>query len=535
MDFSEIGNKLRRLRTEKGLSQEAFGEIAGVSRQTVQRWENGSATPEAGSLLQIAGRFGLSLDEFLLGRSPREREITREKSMATPIAPSYERMHSWEMYSANLKTELTQAIEEGKQAEEYRALFEAVGQLPAGEHRARLADGLFALLQDTPVREDYPYDEPSALPEILAARKPLPGLEEALTMPEDGTLREKLAGAWYGRIAGCLLGKPIEGIYRSELQWMLKKSGNFPMKRYILSTDITDEVVEHCRYPLRGGCYPDVIKNAPADDDTNYTVLYQRLIGRYGRDFTPFDVAAYWQSIQPKTAYCTAERVAFCNFIRGYQPPASAVYKNPFREWIGAQIRGDYFGYLNPCDPRTAAEMAWRDASISHVKNGIYGEMYIAAMLAVAAGCADIRTIVEGGLSFVPCGSRLYKAIRALLDGFDRGVSEEAFFADFHTRWQDTDPHHWCHTVSNAEIVTAALLYGGGDYSRSVGMAVEQGFDTDCNGATVGSILGMRGGIGSIGEEWTAPLQGKLATALVGQGMYEIDALVETTMKQIKG
>lgn len=120
------------------------------------------------------------------------------------------------------------------------------------------------------------------------------------------------------------------------------------------------------------------------------------------------------------------------------------------------------------------------------------------------------------------------------MDGVDRGVSEEAFFADFHTRWQDTDPHHWCHTVSNAEIVTAALLYGGGDYSRSVGMAVEQGFDTDCNGATVGSILGMRGGIGSIGEEWTAPLQGKLATALVGQGMYEIDALVETTMKQIK-
>lgn len=82
---------------------------------------------------------------------------------------------------------------------------------------------------------------------------------------------------------------------------------------------------------------------APSDDDTNYTVLAGVLIDKYGRDFTPWDVSRVWLDYQPKNAYCTAERVAFCNFVKGYNPPESAIYKNPYREWIGAQIRADYF------------------------------------------------------------------------------------------------------------------------------------------------------------------------------------------------
>ena len=102
-------------------------------------------------------------------------------------------------------------------------------------------------------------------------------------------------------------------------------------------------------------------------------MLYQELIRKYGRDFTPYDVSRMWLDSQPKNAYCTAERVAFINFVKGFTPPASAVHKNPYREWIGAQIRADYFGYINPGRPEAAAEMAWRDACVSHVKNGIYG------------------------------------------------------------------------------------------------------------------------------------------------------------------
>ena len=170
----------------------------------------------------------------------------------------------------------------------------------------------------------------------------------------------------------------------------------------------------------------------PVDDDTNYVVLAQKIIEKYGRAFTPYDVSKAWLTYQGKDAYCTAERVAFCNFVKGYAPPQSAIYKNPYREWIGAQIRGDYFGYINPGDPRLAAEMAWRDASISHVKNGIYGEMFVAAMLVIAATTNSIEKIISLGLAEIPQTSRLYESIMLILDSYKRGASVQDCFKMIH-------------------------------------------------------------------------------------------------------
>ena len=156
----------------------------------------------------------------------------------------------------------------------------------------------------------------------------------------------------------------------------------------------------------------------PVDDDTNYVVLAQEVLRRYGRGFTADNMADAWMDLQPKYAYCTAERVAFCNFVKGYRAPHSATYKNAFREWIGAQIRGDYFGYINPGNCEMAAEMAFRDASISHIKNGIYGEMFASAMIAAAAVCDNVKDVILCGLAEVPHTSRLYDSVEfgGLLD-----------------------------------------------------------------------------------------------------------------------
>ena len=83
-------------------------------------------------------------------------------------------------------------------------------------------------------------------------------------------------------------------------------------------------------------------------------------------------------------------------------------------------------------------------------------------------------------------------------------------------------------------IVAAALLYGGGDYGKSICMAVETGFDTDCNGATVGSIIGMAKGIDAIAPEWLAPSQGKLKTTLFGVEIVSVDEMAERTLLQIE-
>ena len=78
-------------------------------------------------------------------------------------------------------------------------------------------------------------------------------------------------------------------------------------------------------------------------------------------------------------------------------------------------------------------------------------------------------------------------------------------------------------------------LYGKGDYGKSICLAVQTGFDTDCNGATVGSVLGMRNGISGIPKEWSEPVHGTLQTTILGMDKIPVTELVDVTMKHITG
>ena len=190
--------------------------------------------------------------------------------------------------------------------------------------------------------------------------------------------------------------------------------------------------------------------------------------------------------------------------------------------------------YINPGNPELAAEMAFRDASISHVKNGIYGEMFAAAMIAVAATTTNIKDILLGGLAQIPYTSRLYAQVTELMQDYENGVSQDECFARIHKRYDEHNPHDWCHTISNALIVAASLLYGGGDYGKSICMAVQTGFDTDCNGATVGSILGMAFGESCIDKQWSDPIQDTLYATIFGKDKLKISDCVDLTMKHVQ-
>lgn len=523
----KIGSTIRNLRSAAKLTQAQFAEIVGVSQQSVQKWESGVSAPDLDKIVLISKYFDVSLDMLVLGHDSR---VTEEMHKAHPLKPQYQSMHEWELYSANLMTEYRQSVEEGLDVEKYAEVFSSVSMLPKGEIKKKLGDVLFEVISTAPQREGYSYAEPSELEQIRRLRRG----GNACAAYDAHTLREKIHGAWMGRICGCLLGQTVEGIRTDELIPFLKESGNYPMHRYILRSDATEDRIAKYKYSFARRNYADEMSGMPVDDDTNYVLLAQLIVEKYGREFTPYDVSRAWMKYQGKDAYCTAERVAYCNFVKGFVPPQSAVYQNPYREWIGAQIRGDYFGYINPGDPELAAEMAWRDASISHVKNGIYGEMMVAAMLAVAATTSDIQEILMGGLAQIPATSRLYEAVMEVISAFRSGVTQKDCFAMIHSRYNERSGHDWCHTISNAMIVAAALLYGKGDYGRSICMAVETGFDTDCNGATVGSVLGMANGLGSIPECWIRPIGDTLHTTIFGLHCVKISERVDMTMEHIK-
>lgn len=376
-------------------------------------------------------------------------------------------------------------------------------------------------------------DEPSDLEGIRAVR---PAAVELPAFTADAAaLRNKVYGAWLGRAYGCYHGKPVEGLRRMPgdtfiLESFLKKTGQWPIQGYF-SLDYPEDMLKSYNLGVKWKAGPP---HMPEDDDTNYTTVGLALMEQKGADFTPEDMARFWMSNLPILHTCTAERVAYRNFCMNVDPPASGSYRNPYREWIGAQIRADFFGYAAPGNPEKAAEYAWRDACISHIKNGIYGEMWVAAMLAAAYVTSDIETIIRAGLAQIPANCRLTKAIEQVFQWKAEGKSFEEATIAIHELWNEHSAHHWCHTISNAQICAIGLLWGEGDYGLSITRAVLPGLDTDCNGATVGSIMGMVLGGAALPQDLVGRLCDRIQTGVHGYIDCSIKEMSEQMAKVIE-
>lgn len=432
----------------------------------------------------------------------------------------------WITLGRDIYLEFEQDCLDGLDVEKYRGICEGYRSLDKAE-LIPLENGLEELeraMQNSPRLGGY--DEPSDYDAIKAAAHGAVRSE----LSDGDVLKKRIRGAWLGRMAGCLLGKPVECVLREPLEEGLKSSGNYPLSRYMALSDFPAEVAAKHGFDKRSFWIDSVQGISPADDDTNYTVLALKIVENYGKDFTAEDVLHGWLRWLPYLSTCTAERVAYRNAAAGLLPPETATFKNPYREWIGAQIRADFYGYINPGDPEKAAEMAFRDASISHVKNGIYGAMFVAAMLAQAAVDDDIMSVIRAGLSVIPEKCRLRDDIEKVIGWHGEGLSVGEITDRIHSAYDEKSQTGWCYTNSNAMIVVMALLTGGSDFGRSVCIAVQAAFDTDCNGATVGSIVGMLKGDDGIPDEWIAPFGGRLKTAIDGYGEVTADSLTEKTL-----
>lgn len=429
----------------------------------------------------------------------------------------------------DIEIELTQCREEGKDTSSLDDLVAVLKGLDFdnNENAGRFGEFLDATA-NLPISDDYLHIEPSDL-EGIHAQRTGSSSDQHCELDEDA-LFDRVHGAWLGRIAGCMLGKPVEGRSSSSIRRCLEAQDNWPLRRYF-SVNNDSEMHEEC--PIAEKISFEGMTYAVEDDDINYTTTALVVCKTYGRNFTPCDVASIWLQDIPVMHTFTAERVAYRNFLNLITPPDSASYRNPCREWIGAQIRADFYGYVCPGDPARAAEFAWRDACISHVKNGIYGAMWVAAMLAAAYTTDDIEAVIRAGLAEIPRKSRLHESITKVLDQYNEGRTYEDAIVSLRSRWNESVQHDWCHTISNAMIVAIALLWGERDLTRTLGYAVMPGFDTDCNGATAGSVLGMILGAKRLPAEWTNPLNDTLETGVSGYHRVKISDMARETLALI--
>ncbi|MCX7599438.1 MAG: ADP-ribosylglycohydrolase family protein [Armatimonadetes bacterium] len=427
------------------------------------------------------------------------------------------------------RAELIQLKEEGRRVgglDEELARIEA--SPPDGQCRALSA--FFEAAAGLPTRDDWPYEEPSELGEIRRVR---PDGPRHLPTPSREELADRILGAWLGRCAGCMLGKPVEGFTRDRLEALLRAAGAWELDGYFPpAQDLPEGLSYHpgVESLLRGN-----ITRAVRDDDTDYTVIGLHILEENGPDFTPRDVAEQWLAHFPYRCVCTAEHEAYRNFVVDIWPPQSAVHLNPYREWIGAQIRADAWGYAAPGWPEKAAEFAWRDACISHTKNGIYGEMFFAALIAAALSADDLREAIAAAAAEIPVRCRLRECIDDCLEWCRQDDDWKITWERINAKYGH---YHPVHTINNAALVLMGLLHSGGDFSRAICIAVMGGWDTDCNGATAGSVMGALLGAKGIPPHWVDPLNDILESSLQGMNFNRISDLAARTLvvaQQVSG
>ena len=189
-------------------------------------------------------------------------------------------------------------------------------------------------------------------------------------------------------------------------------------------------------------------------------------------------------------------------------------------QWIGADIRSDPWGYLAPGLPERAAGMAYRDAWLSHRRNGIYGEMLVSAAISAAFSLDDPLEAVRFGLNEIPADCRVARDVRWALERGrtvrNHAEARQAVVARF-------GDMSGVHTDNNLCLTVFGLMIGGDDFTRCIGETVAMGFDNDCTAATVGSLFGAARGLSAIPPHWHLPFRNKVLTYLRGHESLAID------------
>ena len=242
-------------------------------------------------------------------------------------------------------------------------------------------------------------------------------------------------------------------------------------------------------------------------------------------------LSEYW--LEHLTAPWCEYGVGSCNQRAGLPPPLSGYCNNDTWKYSnGAWIRSEIWACLFPGSPDQAAEYAWFDACQDHCGDGIYAEMFTAALESVAFIERDIRKIIQLALARIPAESKVARTVAMACELYDSGKTlreNRDAIMEFNKELG------WFQAPANVGFVILGLLYGEGDFSKAVCCAVNCGDDTDCTGATTGSIMGILLGREGIPSKWIEPIGETIQTVAVDRWhLYAPRTLDELTDRIMK-
>jgi ADP-ribosylglycohydrolase len=316
------------------------------------------------------------------------------------------------------------------------------------------------------------------------------------------TYEDKVMGCWAGKNIGGVLGAPFEG------------------KRRFNTNDFYVQ-------DLSGG--------PPPNDDLDLQILWLAAVERYGRNLNASILGDYWLSfVSPNwVEYGTGK----ANLRAGLEPPLSGFLDNTYKDSCGCFIRSEIWASLAPGNPPIAARYAYEDAIVDHQGEGVFAELFFAALQSAAFVESDPLTLIDIGLSYIPGESAVARCVKAALQSREGGLSLREARRRIHNEAPGTfgiqgiklgeiprEDNEGLETGApgfdapeNAAFAIAGWLYGEGDFGGALCAANSLGEDTDCTCATLGALWGIIHGASKLPEKWTKPLDDRIATMCINR------------------
>lgn len=286
------------------------------------------------------------------------------------------------------------------------------------------------------------------------------------------TFFDRVFGCWLGKSIGGTLGLPAEGLIG----------------------------------PLTYTYYDPIPTKAPPNDDLELQLVWLHLLEARGFNLTQRDFADAWL----EHIHYMWDEYGRCrwNLRRGVPPSAAGTFENWFVSGMGSPIRSEIWACLCPGEPRAAACYAALDASLDHGPEGVAGEVFLASLQSRLLGGGALLPSLSDALADIDLETEVSAAIRlaaeAHADGIPTWVAYNSILSDHHH-------DNFTHAPLNLGLIAWALLYGEGDFERSLLLGTNCGYDTDCTAATVGATMGMLLGPEAIAQKWKDP---------IGEGIY---------------
>ncbi|MBQ8509660.1 MAG: ADP-ribosylglycohydrolase family protein [Clostridia bacterium] len=294
-------------------------------------------------------------------------------------------------------------------------------------------------------------------------------------------VKDKIYACWLGKNIGGTMGTPYEG-----------------------KTELND---------IQGFATPQ--GTVLANDDLDLQLVWLKAI----EDIGPYSLSAqalgeYWVSYIPP--HWNEYGICKNNMHIGLIAPLAGEYKNAWKHSNGAWIRTEVWACMAPGCPDIAMKYAQMDACVDHgAGEGTYAAMFVAAMEAAAFVITDLRKLIDLGLTKIPADCWMAKTIRLLLECKDNGVD-----------WKETRQKlveftkelGWFQAPANVAFAILGLLWGEGDFKKSMILAINCGDDTDCTGATLGSLYGILNGTAGIPEDWKAHIGDNIVSVAIDRG-----------------